>query len=190
KLKRMAQDPFAFFRGADHLYAEAWPGLRPPDAGPAIAICGDLHLENFGAYRDDDGEFFYDITDFDEAAAAPCSPALVRWATSILRAGELWRLTPLQASGMVLTFLDRYRATLNSAGPHPTLDARAPRLARGPVWDILGKFALADQAELLEQHTERTRHGARRIIRSKNRHPALKSEHEDAIRDALQAYGA
>src|SRR6516225_10149588 len=82
KLKRMAHDPFAFFRGADNLYAEAWPGLKPPEEGPAIPICGDLHLENFGAYRDDDGEFLYDITDFDEAVVAPCSVDLVRCATS------------------------------------------------------------------------------------------------------------
>ena len=34
KLRRMARDPFAFFRGTDHLFAAAWPDLRPPDAGP------------------------------------------------------------------------------------------------------------------------------------------------------------
>jgi uncharacterized protein (DUF2252 family) len=190
KLKRMAQNPFAFFRGANHLYAAAWPGLKPPDEGPAIVLCGDLHLENFGAYRDDEGEFFYDINDFDEAIVAPCSIDLVRCATSILLAAELWRLTPLEASGMVLTFLDRYRTTLNSAGPQPTVDARAPRLARGPIWDILGKFALAGQEELLDQHTERSRHGLRRIIRSKDRHPAIPAERADAIRNAVEAYGA
>ncbi|MBV8556324.1 MAG: DUF2252 family protein, partial [Planctomycetaceae bacterium] len=61
KLQRMDQDAFAFFRGTDHLFARAWPELRPPDVGPSILICGDLHLENFGAYRTDDGEFLYDI---------------------------------------------------------------------------------------------------------------------------------
>jgi uncharacterized protein (DUF2252 family) len=189
KLKRMAHDPFAFFRGADHLYAAAWPGLKPPDEGPAIALCGDLHLENFGAYRDDDGEFLYDITDFDEALVAPCGVDLVRCATSILLAGELWRLTPLEASGMVLTFLDRYRATLAGAETEPVDDARAPRLARGPIWDLLGKFALADQVELLDQHTALSR-GVRRIIRSPGRHPPLKASPSAAIRDAVEAYGA
>src|SRR3954453_17234746 len=113
KLKQMARDAFAFFRGSAHLYADAWPDLRPPDEGPEIALCGDLHLENFGAYRDDEGELLYDINDFDEALVAPCSLDLVRCATSILLAAELWRLTPLQASGMVLRYLDRYRSTLN-----------------------------------------------------------------------------
>jgi uncharacterized protein (DUF2252 family) len=192
KLKRMASDPFAFFRGADHLYADAWPGLKPPDAGPAIPLCGDLHLENFGAYRDDHGEFLYDITDFDEAVVAPCSVDLVRCATSILLAGEIWRLTPLQASGMVLTFLDKYRATVTGAGsvPHAEVDPRAPKLARGPIWDLLGKFAVADQAELLDQHAERLRDGTRRILRSKTRHPAIRTSRGEAIRDAVEAYGA
>jgi uncharacterized protein (DUF2252 family) len=194
KLKRMAADPFAFFRGADHLYAEAWPGLKPPDAGPAIPICGDLHLENFGAYRDDDGEFLYDITDFDEAVVAPCSVDLVRCATSILLAGELWRLTPLEASGMVLTYLDKYRSTVTVTGsgsaPHPAVDPRAPRLARGPIWDLIGKFAVASQAELLDQHTERLPNGSRRIIRSKTRHPAIKASRAEVIRAAVEAYGA
>src|SRR4051812_42337999 len=106
KLKKMAADSFAFFRGADHLFAAAWPDLRPPDVGPEIPICGDLHLENFGAYRDDDGEYLFDINDFDEAVVAPCSLDLVRCATSILLAAELWGLSPLRATGMVLRYLD------------------------------------------------------------------------------------
>ena len=78
KFRRMAKDPLAFFRGASHLFAADWPHLRPPDVGPSILICGDLHLENFGAYRADDGDFLYDINDFDEALVAPCSLDLVR----------------------------------------------------------------------------------------------------------------
>jgi len=189
KLKRMASHPFAFFRGTDHLYAAAWPELRPPDPGPNIPICGDLHLENFGAYHTDDGELLYDINDFDEAVVGPCSLDLVRCATSILLAAELWRLTPLQASGMVLAYLDTYRRTVTGRDAKWALDARAPRLAKGPIWEILGKAALAHQADLLDQNTERPKHGARRIIRSKNLHPAIKPGHFEAIRVAVEAYG-
>ena len=56
KLRRMMGDPFTFFRGTNHLFAQAWPELRPPDVGPDILICGDLHLENFGAYRTAEGD--------------------------------------------------------------------------------------------------------------------------------------
>jgi uncharacterized protein (DUF2252 family) len=189
KLKRMARNPFAFFRGANHLFADGWNETRPPDVGPEVLICGDLHLENFGAYRDEGGEFLYDINDFDDALVAPCSLDLVRCSASILLAAELWRLTPLQASGMVLTFLDEYRANLKRSLERQAVNPEAPRLARGPVWDLLGKFAQASQAELLDQHTRRLRDGTRRIVRSKNRHPGLTDERAEAIRTAVDAYG-
>jgi hypothetical protein len=103
KLRRMAQDPFAFFRGTDHLFANQWPRLAPPDVGPSVLICGDLHLENFGAYRAGDGTFLYDINDFDEALVAPCSLDLVRCATSILLGAQIWKHTPMQALRTLLT---------------------------------------------------------------------------------------
>src|SRR5271165_7256510 len=57
KLRKMRADPFTFFRGADHLFCRDWPELRPLDVGPDVLISGDLHLENFGAYRTTEGEF-------------------------------------------------------------------------------------------------------------------------------------
>jgi uncharacterized protein (DUF2252 family) len=189
KLKRMALDPFAFFRGTDHLYADQWPDLKPPDPGPDVILCGDLHLENFGAYSDDAGELLYDINDFDEALVGPCSIDLVRCATSILLASELWRLTPLQASGMVLGYLDKYRATVSGTKAEGTIDPRVPRLARGPIWDILGRRALANRTEFLDQNTERQKSG-RRIVRDKNTHPTLEPELADTIRAAVELYGS
>ena len=112
KYRRMAADLFAFFRGTDHLFAAAWPALVPVDPGPDILICGDLHLENFGAYRADDGDFVFDINDFDEALVGPCSLDLVRCSTSILLAAQVWGLSPIRAMRTVLGYLDRYRATI------------------------------------------------------------------------------
>jgi uncharacterized protein (DUF2252 family) len=82
KLQRMDEGPFPFFRGMDHLFAHAWPELKPPDVGPTTLLCGDLHLENFGAYRSDDGDYLFDINDFDEALVAPVGLDLVRCTAS------------------------------------------------------------------------------------------------------------
>ena len=65
KFRRMTKDPFAFFRGTDQLFATHWTRLAPPDVAPSVLICGDLHLENYGAYRTDEGYFLYDINDYD-----------------------------------------------------------------------------------------------------------------------------
>ena len=189
KLKRMAEEPFSFFRGSDHLFADAWETLQPKEVGPEVPICGDLHLENFGAYRDDSGEFRYDINDFDEAVVAPCSLDVVRCATSIYLAAELWELSPLQASGMVLVFLDAYRDTVKTSLRAETTNVGAIRVARGPIWDILGKAAMGDQSKLLDRHTERLKDGTRRIVRSKTRHPEIKADRAAEVFSAVRAYG-
>ena len=55
KLARMAAGVFAFFRGSNELFAREWPSLAPLEPGPLVLLCGDLHLENFGAYLTDVG---------------------------------------------------------------------------------------------------------------------------------------
>ena len=189
KLQRMSLDAFSFFRGADHLLAGYWARLRPPEVGPDVLQCGDLHLENFGAYQTDDGDFLYDINDFDEALVAPCGLDLARGTTSILIAAEMWKLTPLQATGMALEFLDQYRAAV-TAPPHVHADAGpAPHTGRGPIWDLLGETAQASQAALLDHHTVRTKGGERRIVRSEAKHPAVKKSRAKEIREAVKHYG-
>src|SRR5258707_9789483 len=119
KYKRMYKEgPFVFFRGTNYLFAKMWPDLKPRSPGPSVWLCGDLHLENFGAFPTDDGEVRYDVNDFDEAAVAPCSIDLVRCATSILLASESWQLKPTQGTGMALAFLDSYRETILSDAKH------------------------------------------------------------------------
>src|SRR5947209_9295104 len=137
KLRRMAKDPFAFFRGTDHLFATHWARLAPPDVGPSVLICGDLHLENFGAYRAADGDYLYDINDFDEALVAPCSLDLVRCTTSILLAAQNWKYTPVQAMRNLLAFLDRYRTTVAKSVRTGHVGEMAAGTARGPVWGLL-----------------------------------------------------
>ena len=57
---------------------------------------GDLHLENFGTWRDADGRLVWGVNDFDEAAVMPYVLDLVRLVTSIQLApsGDTTRGTP------------------------------------------------------------------------------------------------
>ena len=50
---------------------------------PRVLSVGDLHLENFGTWRDADGRLAWGVNDFDEAAVMPYVLDLVRLATSI-----------------------------------------------------------------------------------------------------------
>lgn len=189
KLQRMDENPFAFFRGTDHLFARSWLEYQPSDVGPAILICGDLHLENFGAYEAEDGEILFDINDFDEAIVAPVSLDLVRCTASILIAAELWHLTPLQAVGMALAFLEDYRGTLTT-GPQDHPDANGlPLLGPSVIWNRPGVTGSVDRVSLLNRNTEFTKKGTRRIIRNETKHPPISTSRFKAIKQAVEQYG-
>jgi uncharacterized protein (DUF2252 family) len=70
KFRKMARDPFAFYRGSAALfYADVGPAEDPwvTEAGSRVWIQGDLHAENFGTYLAADGRLVFDVNDFDEA---------------------------------------------------------------------------------------------------------------------------
>src|SRR5881628_95005 len=70
KVARMAETPFAFFRGTFHLFArdilnkthEPLPLLTGD--GAELDIIGDIHSENFGTYKAADSLVHYDVNDF------------------------------------------------------------------------------------------------------------------------------
>lgn len=190
KLKRLDESVFCFFRGTDELFGKAWAELKPRDPGPAILCSGDLHVENFGACQSDDGDFRFEINDFDEAVVAPCSFDLVRCTTSILLAGEVWGLTPLQATGIALSFLDQYQRAVTEAVRSGVIGEVAPRNGDGPVWDLLNAASQGLSTDLLDHETKRRKHGRREIIRSPEKHPEISTKRQQRVREAVENYGA
>ena len=87
KHREMREAGFPFLRGTFYrwltLYREACPELA--DAPKLLAV-GDLHIENFGTWRDAEGRMIWGINDFDEANPMPYTIDLVRLATSALLA--------------------------------------------------------------------------------------------------------
>jgi uncharacterized protein (DUF2252 family) len=189
KLSRLDKNVFAFFRGTDHLFGRAWPALQPEDPGPPILTCGDLHAENFGAFQTEDGDFRFDVNDFDEALFAPCSFDLVRCTASILLKGEEWELTPLQATGIALTFLDHYRAAVAESVKTGVIGEIAPRTGEGPVWDLLNDTAGGTQVKLLSRHTVKKKNGERLIIRNPARHPESRPKQAARVQKAVEELG-
>ena len=87
KHEKMGESPFYFLRGTFWRWAETILDVCPDlaQAPPALTV-GDIHLENFGTWRDDDGRLVWGVNDFDEAAEMPFAIDLVRLATSALLA--------------------------------------------------------------------------------------------------------
>jgi len=83
KHQRMAQSPFPFLRATFYRWVQLWPQVCPELANaPAVLGVGDLHVENFGTWRDSEGRLIWGVNDFDEVAPIPYANDLVRLAVS------------------------------------------------------------------------------------------------------------
>ncbi len=82
---RMAEATFPFLRATYWRWAETILDICPEFKGASSVLgVGDLHLENFGTWRDVDGRLVWGVNDFDEAAEMPYPLDLVRLAASAL----------------------------------------------------------------------------------------------------------
>jgi hypothetical protein len=87
KQRKMADSAFGFLRATYWRWAETILEVCPDlaEAPPALAV-GDVHLENFGTWRDVEGRIVWGVNDFDEAAEMPYVLDLVRLGTSAVLA--------------------------------------------------------------------------------------------------------
>ena len=90
KFRKMAADPFAFYRGSAPLFYSEWRSsrtrgwTRPRPACESRATCTP---ENYGTYMDSAGVLVFDVTDFDEAYLGHYTWDLQRMAASLALLG-------------------------------------------------------------------------------------------------------
>ena len=150
KHRAMASAAFPFLRATFYRWAALWREACPElAAAPVLLAVGDLHIENFGTWRDAEGRLVWGINDFDEAFPMPYTIDLVRLATSALVAGR-GRALSITPEAACAAILDGYRqAMLAGKGhgfvleeEHPLLRAMALGAERDPVrfWAKLTGF--------------------------------------------------
>jgi hypothetical protein len=94
KHRLMAGDVFSFLRATFYRWSQLWPETCADIANaPQVLAVGDLHVENFGTWRDAEGRLIWGMNDFDEVATLPYTQDLVRLAASAILAVEASRLT-------------------------------------------------------------------------------------------------
>ncbi|HVN44738.1 MAG TPA: DUF2252 family protein [Steroidobacteraceae bacterium] len=124
KHRLMAGDPFSFLRATFYRWAQLWPEICGPlAAAPAVLAVGDLHIENFGTWRDAEGRLIWGVNDFDETAVLPYTQDLVRLATSALLAIEESRVS-LSVRGACNAILAGYAESLERGGSAVVLAER------------------------------------------------------------------
>jgi uncharacterized protein (DUF2252 family) len=147
KHELMAQDAFSFLRATFYRWMQLFPALCPKTAGaPAVLAVGDLHVENYGTWRDAEGRLVWGINDFDEVFLLPYTIDLVRLATSAWMAIETRHLSFAPANACA-AILEGYTTGLENGGEpfvlaekHPLLREIATSRLRDPTlfWE---KFA-------------------------------------------------
>lgn len=114
KHKRMAFSSLLFFRATCYRFAYHLPIGQPELAkAPRVFSVGDVHIENFGTWRDKEGRLVWGINDFDEAANLPYTFDLVRLATSVHLAADL----SASAAACTTAILEGYREGLEAPAP-------------------------------------------------------------------------
>src|SRR5262245_17636535 len=97
---------FPFMRATYYRWAQVWPAVcKTLCSAPEALSVGDLHVENFGTWRDTDGRLIWGVNDFDETSWLPYTNDLVRLVASAnmaIDAGHM-KLSRKDACAAVLT---------------------------------------------------------------------------------------
>jgi uncharacterized protein (DUF2252 family) len=191
KFRKMATDPFAFYRGSATVFYTDLAALSDPWAdgrGTRIWIQGDLHAENFGTYLDSGGRLVFDVNDFDEAYLGHWTWDPMRFAASLSLLG--WRkalpdpaIAELTA-GYARSYLDQVQHYVEVADDTEwalTLDT-----AQGAVLDALHAARLSTRVELLERET--VVDGYRRRFAERGTTRRLDGDERDRVGAAFERY--
>lgn len=165
KHELMTKGLFPFLRSTFYrwstLFREVCPDLA---AAPELLAVGDLHVENFGTWRDQEGRLIWGLNDVDEAQIMPYAIDLVRLATSALLASEESQIG-LTADDIAASLLGGYAEWLDKGGApyvleeeHDWLRLLATGALRNPIafWGKMQRLNDAEPpakvAELLTTH--------------------------------------
>jgi hypothetical protein len=140
KHQNMASSAFVFLRATFYRWAQVYKKIcQHLQDVPEVLAIADLHIENFGTWRDAEGRLIWGINDFDEAYCLPYTNDLVRLATSTNLAIEESHLqiSLKDACAAILTGyaegLARGGEPLVLAENHPALRQMALGKLRDPV---------------------------------------------------------
>ena len=193
KFRKMAADPFAFYRGSAVLFyadmattEDRWSDERTS----RVWIHGDLHAENFGTYMDATGRIVFDVNDFDEAYLGHVSWDLRRFVASF--ALLAWRKAfSDEVIGELITvylhaWLDQVEAFTRSDADREF--ALVAGNTEGAVHELIRATAARTRLGLLDRMTV-VEDGERRFADNK-RNRRLEDDERAEVLDALERYKA
>ena len=192
KFRKMAADPFAFYRGSACLFyrdlSEAGDDPWVDERTARVWVHGDLHAENFGTYMNSDGRLVFDVNDFDEAYLGYYTWDLMRFVASFALLGRR-KAFPEQvvrdlAGGYLRSYIDQVHHYVESVND----DDFALRLDNtdGPIHAVLEEAQLASRTGLLAATT--VIEGVRRQFSDSRTSRRLGDDEHEAVMTAYTSY--
>ena len=132
---RMAESPFAFFRGGAAIMAADLAGTVT--TGLQVQACGDAHVANFGTFATPERNVVFDINDFDETLPGPWEWDVKRLAASLQVVARGHGFADAVCEQVVTTAAREYRERLRAFAAMRTLDLWYDRIH---VDDVIAHF--------------------------------------------------
>jgi len=158
KFRKMAADPFAFYRGSACLFYADMDGEEDrwaDERTSRIWIQGDLHAENFGTYMAGDGVFVFDVNDFDEAYLGHFTWDIKRMVASVALLAWMKAISDADIASLIETYvrayMDQVRFFVESDRDHEY--ALRLETTEGEIREILLETRLNTRVDLLDGMT-------------------------------------
>ncbi|MFY0565558.1 DUF2252 domain-containing protein [Archangium lansingense] len=176
KYARMKESAFSFYRGSNHLY---WKDFG---SSPLLSTCGgtsstrtwlggDPHINNTGAFDDDQGDIVFGLNDFDEAVIGDYQLDVWRMAVSlVLVARENGVFSTADQDVLLDAFSESYLDTLADFAGNSGETTRKFRASNtyGLLNDFLDDVTASNsRVELLDKWTVKV-NGIRRLDTTSN----------------------
>lgn len=160
KFRKMANSPFAFYRGSAAVFYADMTGGFADDAyldeqTSRVWIHGDLHAENFGTYMNGSGVLVFNVNDFDEAYVGPYTWDLKRFAASVALIGYAKALSDEVIGALVTDFGAAYLAELTGIahGGDDAIGSLTLDTTTGVLHRVLQTARLSTRVAMLDVET-------------------------------------
>lgn len=155
KYGQMMESPFRFFRGSAYLFYYDMTRIpfsfHTPEDKPTW-IQGDMHIENFGAFQNEQGEIVFDVNDFDEGYVGSYLYDVLRMSVSIALFCDAQSMSEEEQKERIVTYLEAYYDQLKrfkKQKDDPFTLTFTKDNTRGPVQKTLKKLVNRQKSHLL-----------------------------------------
>lgn len=192
KYGKMVSNPFSFYRGSAYLFyldvTREWFPYHTPFDRPTW-IQGDLHFENFGAFRNEEGRIVYDVNDFDEGYLGSYLYDVLRMSVSIALVCSLKGWGQEEQEEAIQAYLEAYYKQIRRFAKEkedPSGLVFDEERTRGPVRKLIRKLQERSGHKFLETITD-AEGESRSFVWSDELQP-VSPEEKEALQQAWPEY--